>query len=184
MKKALITGVTGQDGSYLAEWLLQHGYEVHGIVRQVPDGDFPYHFHQADLSDPGSLKQVLKNVGPDEIYNLAAMSNDRQSFRMPEYTFNVDGLAALRILEAMRLYSPRAKLFQASSAELFGKVASTPQSETTAFHPRSPYGVAKMYAHWSVINYREAYQLYACNGILFNHESPRRKEAFVSRKIT
>jgi GDPmannose 4,6-dehydratase len=183
MKKALVTGITGQDGSYLAELLHEKGYQVHGIVRRPSQIDQPYLLHQADLGDSWSLKRIIDKVQPDEIYNLAAMSNERQSFEIAEYTLNVDGMAVLRLLEAMRHDCPQARLFQASSSELFGKAAFSPQNENTAFHPRSPYGVAKLFGYWSIINYREAYSLYACNGILFNHESPRRGELFVSRKI-
>lgn len=183
MKKALITGITGQDGSYLAEFLSKKGYEVHGTVRRSVISNNEHILHQADLSDSWSLKRVVEKVQPDEIYNLAALSNERLSIDMAEYAVNVDGLGVLRLLEAIRFCCPNARLFHASSSELFGKAVCTPQNETTPFHPRSPYGVAKLYAYWSIVNYREAYNLYACNGILFNHESPRRGELFVTRKI-
>ena len=190
-KKALITGITGQDGSYLAEFLLKKGYEVSGIVRrsssnnllrltQLPD----LMLHQGDMSDSSSLKRIIDEVKPDEIYNLAAMSHVKTSFDMPEYTADVDGVGVVRLLEAIRHSCPKARFYQASTSELYGKVQENPQSETTPFYPRSPYGVAKLYAYWAVVNYREAYGLYACNGILFNHESPRRGETFVTRKIT
>jgi GDPmannose 4,6-dehydratase len=191
MKRALITGITGQDGSYLAELLLEKGYEVHGIVRRssssnssridhLPD----LLLHQGDLSDGFSLKRIIDQTKPHEVYNLGAMSHVKSSFDMPEYTVDVDGVGVVRMLEALRLCSPETKFYQASTSELFGKVRETPQSETTPFHPRSPYGVAKLYAYWAVVNYREAYGMFACNGILFNHESPRRGETFVTRKIT
>lgn len=190
-KKAIITGVTGQDGSYLAELLLEKGYEVHGLVRRssVLNNQRIQHLHdlclhQGDLSDSVSLKKIIEEVKPDEVYNLAAMSHVKASFEMPEYTADVDGLGVLRMLEALRHSCPKAKFYQASTSELFGKVQETPQTEKTPFYPRSPYGVAKLYAYWAVVNYREAYQMFACNGILFNHESPRRGEAFVTRKIT
>ncbi|MBS0615254.1 MAG: GDP-mannose 4,6-dehydratase [Verrucomicrobia bacterium] len=191
-KKALITGITGQDGSYLAELLLEKGYEVHGLVRRssVSNEERIRHFkdqihlHVGDLADSFSLKRVLELAQPDEIYNLAAMSHVKISFEIPEYTADIDGLGAIRLLEAVRHVCPRAKFYQASTSELYGKVKKTPQNEETPFHPRSPYGVAKLFAYWAVINYREAYNLFACNGILFNHESPRRGENFVSRKIT
>lgn len=198
VKKALITGITGQDGSYLAELLLQNGYAVHGFVRRsstsnlyrishlVQDDSLNDRFflHEGDLSDSSSIKRIVDQVQPDEIYNLAAMSHVKVSFDIPEYTADIDGLGALRFLEAIRGNCPKARFYQASTSELYGKVLEIPQSETTPFHPRSPYGVAKLYAYWAVINYREAYGIYACNGILFNHESPRRGETFVSRKIT
>ena len=192
MKKALITGITGQDGSYLAEALLKKGYSVHGIVRRSssPNLDRILHLegkivlHEGDLSDSVSLKKVIEKVSPDEVYNLAAMSHVQVSFEVPEYTADVDGVAVLRILDAIKTYNPKIRFYQASTSELFGKVREIPQSETTPFYPRSPYGVAKLYAYWIVVNYREAYGMYACNGILFNHESPRRGETFVSRKIT
>lgn len=195
MKKALITGITGQDGSYLAELLLEKGYDVHGLVRrsstsnlhriyQLLDPDREISLHEGDLSDSSSLERLVDTLQPDEIYNLAAMSHVRVSFDIPEYTANIGGIGVLRLLEAVRKNSPHTRFYQASTSELYGKVQQVPQSETTSFYPRSPYGVAKLYAYWAVVNYREAYHLYACNGILFNHESPRRGETFVSRKIT
>ncbi len=194
MKKALITGITGQDGSYLAEFLLERGYTVHGLVRRssspnldrighLASGD-SFFLHEGDLSDSSSLKRIVDLVQPDEVYNLGAMSHVKVSFDVPEYTADIDGVGVLRLLEAIRTSCPQARFYQASTSELYGKVKEIPQSETTPFHPRSPYGVAKLYAYWAVINYREAYGMYACNGILFNHESPRRGETFVSRKIT
>lgn len=196
MKKALVTGITGQDGSYLAELLLEKGYEVHGLVRRSSHANNErllsflsllgtrLFLHEGDLGDTGSLKRIIDLVRPDEVYNLAAMSHVKVSFDVPEYTADVDGIGVLRLLEAIRTSQPEARFYQASTSELYGQVRETPQSETTPFHPRSPYGVAKLYAYWAVINYREAYGMYACNGILFNHESPRRGETFVSRKIT
>lgn len=201
MKKALITGITGQDGAYLAELLLEKGYEVHGIKRrssifntgridhlfQDPhQPDVKLILHYGDLSDSMNITKIIKEVEPDEIYNLGAMSHVKVSFDTPEYTANVDGLGALRIYEAVRLLglSDKTRIYQASTSELYGKVQEVPQTETTPFYPRSPYGVAKLYAYWITTNYREAYDLYACNGILFNHESPKRGETFVSRKIT
>lgn len=201
MKKALITGITGQDGSYLAEFLIGQGYEVHGIKRrassfntqridhiyQDPHSDDPrLVLHYGDLTDSSNLTRILSEVAPDEIYNLGAQSHVGVSFEAPEYTANVDALGTLRLLEAMRFLGmeKRARFYQASTSELFGLVQETPQKETTPFYPRSPYAVAKLYAHWITINYREAYGLYACNGILFNHESPRRGETFVTRKVT
>lgn len=199
MKRALITGVTGQDGSYLAELLLEKGYAVHGMVRRSSLGDvFPrldpilrnplykgrLYLHEGDLADALSLRLIFDRTLPDEVYNLGAMSHVKTSFDVPEYTGNVNGLGTLRILELMRMGYPKVRLYQASTSELFGKVQEIPQRETTPFYPRSPYGVAKMYAYWAVINYREAYNLFASNGILFNHESPRRGENFISRKIT
>lgn len=195
MKKALITGITGQDGSYLAELLLEKGYDVHGLVRrsstsnlhriqQLLDPVQEITLHEGDLSDSSSLERLVDALQPNEIYNLGAMSHVKTSFDVPEYTANVAGVAVLRLLEAVRKNSPHTRFYQASTSELFGKAQQVPQSETTPFYPRSPYGVAKLYAYWAVVNYREAYQLYACNGILFNHESPRRGETFVSRKIT
>ena len=200
-KVALVTGVTGQDGAYLAEFLLQKGYKVHGIKRrssllntqridhiyqdpQVPNKNFVLHY--GDLSDGLNVTRIIQEVQPDEIYNLAAMSHVKVSFETPEYTANVDGLGTLRILEAVRLLKMenKVRIYQASTSELFGKVQEVPQSETTPFYPRSPYGVAKMYAYWITVNYREAYNIFACNGILFNHESPIRGETFVTRKIT
>lgn len=191
MRKALITGITGQDGSYLAELLLEKGYEVHGIVRRsssVNNARIQHlsglHLHEGDMGDGINLERILYKIEPDEIYNLAAMSHVKTSFDIPEYTCDVDGLGVLRLLEAMRKHCPQARFYQASTSELYGKVQEVPQSERTPFYPRSPYGVAKLFAYWSVVNYREAFGLFACNGILFNHESPRRGETFVSRKIT
>jgi len=199
-KVALITGITGQDGSYLAELLLDKGYEVHGIKRRssllntdridhiyedphVSEQRFVLHY--GDLSDSSNLIRILSEVRPDEVYNLGAQSHVAVSFELPEYTADVDGLGCLRLLEAIRFLGlTETRYYQASSSELFGKVVETPQSETTPFYPRSPYGVAKLFAYWITINYREAYDMYACNGILFNHESPKRGETFVTRKIT
>ena len=198
MKKALVTGITGQDGSYLAELLLKLGYEVHGLIRRASTFntqriDHLYkdphvegvklHLHYADLSDSSRLTTLLAQIGPDEIYNLAAQSHVRVSFDEPEYTGNTTGLGSIRLLEAMRQACPQARYYQASSSEMFGSSAA-PQSELTPFSPRSPYGVAKLYSHWITRNYREAYGLFAVSGILFNHESPRRGETFVTRKIT
>lgn len=197
-KRALITGITGQDGSYLAELLLEKGYEVHGIVRRTSTQSLerlqhllsnPKLFqrlimHSADLIDASSIKRVVQKVQPQEIYNLAAMSHVKISFDSPESTFEINGMGTLRLLEAVRLSCPEAKFYQASTSELFGKTREMPQNENTPFHPRSPYAVSKLLAYWSVVNYREAYNLFACNGILFNHESPRRGENFVTRKIT
>jgi GDPmannose 4,6-dehydratase len=201
MKKALITGITGQDGAYLAEFLLKIGYEVHGIKRRsslintqridhlyqdphVPDRNL--HLHYGDLTDSTNLIRIIQEVQPDEIYNLAAMSHVHVSFETPEYTANADGIGTLRILEAVRLLGliDKTKIYQASTSELYGLVQAVPQSETTPFYPRSPYAVAKLYAYWITVNYREAYNMFACNGILFNHESPQRGETFVTRKIT
>ena len=192
MKRALITGITGQDGSYLAEFLLEKGYSVHGIarlsstsnLRRISHLEGKIELYEGDLSDTSSLKRVIEKANPDEVYNLAAMSHVKVSFGMAEYTADIDGVGVLRILEAIKAYNPRIRFYQASTSELFGQVREVPQSESTPFYPRSPYGVAKLYAYWIVVNYREAYGLYACNGILFNHESPRRGESFVSRKIT
>ena len=194
MKIALITGITGQDGSYLAELLLEKGYEVHGIVRRsslinTHRIDHIYDsitLHYGDLTDATNLVRVIQKVQPDEIYNLGAQSHVKVSFEMPEYTADVDGMGTLRILEAVRLLGmvDRVRIYQASTSELYGLVQETPQKETTPFYPRSPYGVAKLYGYWIVRNYREAYGMYACSGILFNHESPRRGETFVTRKIT
>lgn len=193
MKKALITGITGQDGSYLAELLLSKDYAVHGLVRRSSSSNLSriqhllgdsLTLHEGDLGDFSSIKRIVDQVQPDEVYNLAAMSHVKVSFDIPEYTADISGLGALRFLEAIRSSCRKARFYQASTSELYGKVKAIPQSETTPFHPRSPYGVAKLYAYWAVVNYREAYGLYACNGILFNHESPRRGETFVSRKIT
>ena len=192
-KVALITGITGQDGSYLAELLLEKGYDVHGIVRRASlinthriDHIFEkIKLHYGDLTDSTNLVRVIKKVKPDEIYNLGAQSHVKVSFEMPEYTGLVDGLGTLRILEAVRLLGmeEEVRIYQASTSEMFGKVKEIPQTETTPFHPRSPYGFAKVYAYWATKNYREAYDMYACSGILFNHESPRRGETFVTRKI-
>lgn len=201
MKKALITGVTGQDGSYLAELLLQKGYEVHGVKRRAslfntgridhiyedPHVESQrFKLHYGDLSDASNLTRILSEVQPDEVYNLGAQSHVAVSFEAPEYTADVDAMGALRMLEAIRFLGleRKTRFYQASTSELYGKVQETPQSETTPFHPRSPYGVAKLYAFWITVNYRESYGIYACNGILFNHESPRRGETFVTRKIT
>jgi GDPmannose 4,6-dehydratase len=198
-KRALITGITGQDGSYLAELLLSKGYEVHGIIRrsssfntarldefyQDPhEEDRRLVLHYGDLNDASSLNRILRIVNPDEIYNLGAQSHVKVSFDTPEYTGEVTGLGTARLLEAIRELRIRPRIYQASSSEMFGKVLETPQTERTPFYPRSPYGVAKVYAFWMTVNYREAYDLFAVNGILFNHESPRRGETFVSRKIT
>ena len=199
-KVALITGVTGQDGSYLAEFLLEKGYEVHGIKRRASsfntqriDHIFQdphsennnFYLHYGDLADSSNLTRILSEVRPDEVYNLAAQSHVAVSFESPEYTADVDALGTLRLLEAIRFLGLEdTKFYQASTSELYGLVQETPQTETTPFYPRSPYAVAKMYAYWIVVNYREAYGIYACNGILFNHESPRRGETFVTRKIT
>jgi GDPmannose 4,6-dehydratase len=201
MKKALITGITGQDGSYLAELLLQKGYEVHGLKRRASSFnteriDHLYQdphekerrlfLHYGDLTDSTNLIRVVQQIQPDEIYNLAAMSHVAVSFETPEYTANADGLGTLRLLEAIRILGleKKTRFYQASTSELYGLVQEIPQTERTPFYPRSPYGVAKLYGYWIVVNYREAYGLYACNGILFNHESPVRGETFVSRKIT
>lgn len=202
MKKiALITGITGQDGAYLAEFLLQKDYEVHGVKRrssllntdridhlyQDPhEENRNFFLHYGDLTDSTNLIRLIKEIQPDEIYNLAAMSHVSVSFEIPEYTGNTDGLGTLRILEAVRILGmeQKTRIYQASTSELYGKVQEVPQSETTPFYPRSPYAVAKMYAYWITVNYREAYNMYACNGILFNHESPIRGETFVTRKIT
>jgi GDPmannose 4,6-dehydratase len=195
MRKALITGITGQDGSYLAELLLEKGYEVHGLVRRsssfntwridhLPRGS-RLTLHYADLNDFASLQQVLRRTRPDEVYNLGAQSHVRVSFEMPEYTAECTGLGCLRLLEALRAEGmTHARFYQASSSELYGKVVETPQTETTPFHPRSPYAVAKAFAFYTTQNYREAYGMFAVNGILFNHESPRRGENFVTRKVT
>ncbi len=194
MKVALITGITGQDGSYLAELLLEKGYEVHGIVRRASminthRVDHIYEqlkLHYGDLTDSTNLVRVIQQVKPDEIYNLGAQSHVKVSFEMPEYTGQTDGLGTLRVLEAVRLLGmeEKVRIYQASTSELYGKVQEIPQTETTPFYPRSPYGVAKLYGYWIVKNYRESYGMYACSGILFNHESPRRGETFVTRKIT
>jgi len=198
-RRALITGITGQDGSYLAELLLEKGYDVHGVIRRSSsfntgridhlyrdphDPENRLHLHFGDLNDASSLNRLLRNVDPHEIYNLGAQSHVRVSFDTPEYTGEVTALGATRLLEAVRELKIRPRIYQASSSEMFGLVSETPQRETTPFYPRSPYGVAKLYAYWMMVNYREAYELFAVNGILFNHESPRRGETFVSRKIT
>lgn len=200
-KRALITGITGQDGAYLSEFLLEKGYEVHGIKRRSSSFntqriDHLYQdphvenrnlfLHYGDMTDSTNLIRIIQEVQPDEIYNLAAMSHVHVSFETPEYTANVDGLGTLRLLEAIRILGleKKTKIYQASTSELYGKVQEVPQTETTPFYPRSPYGVAKMYAYWITVNYREAYDLFACNGILFNHESPIRGETFVTRKVT
>jgi len=198
-KKALITGITGQDGSYLAELLLEKGYEVHGIIRRASTFntgriDHLYQdphvngvrlfLHYGDIADSTNLIKLLYRLQPDEIYHLAAQSHVRVSFDIPEYTGDVTALGTIRILEAVRETKLKTKFYQASSSEMYGKVQETPQRETTPFYPRSPYGVAKVYSYWATVNYRESYNIFACNGILFNHESPRRNETFVSRKIT
>lgn len=199
VKKALVTGITGQDGSYLAEFLLSQGYEVYGIIRRSssfntaridPIYEDPHVLNSrlrliyGDLNDASSLNKIIRTIRPDEIYNLGAQSHVRVSFDIPEYTGEVSGLGTVRLLEAIRESGLKPKFYQASSSEMFGKIQEIPQRETTPFYPRSPYGVAKVYAYWITVNYREAYNLFACNGILFNHESPRRGETFVSRKIT
>ena len=196
MKKALITGITGQDGSYLAEFLLEKNYEVHGIIRRNSSNNTErirnildnknFHLHYGDITDSSNITYLIKNIDPDEIYNLAAQSHVKISFEMPEYTGEVDALGTLRILEAVRLLGleNKIKIYQASTSELYGKVQEIPQSETTPFYPRSPYGVAKLYGFWITKNYRESYDMFVSNGILFNHESPRRGENFVTRKIT
>ena len=199
MKKALITGITGQDGSYLAELLLEKGYEVHGIIRRSSSfnteridhlyrdphiNDVRMFLHYGDLSDSSNLSRLLEKIQPDEIYNLAAQSHVRVSFDMPEYTADVVGLGTIRILDAIKETQIKTKFYQASTSELYGKVVETPQTEKTPFYPRSPYACAKLYSYWITVNYRESYNMYACNGILFNHESPRRGETFVTKKIT
>ena len=201
MKKALITGITGQDGSYLAEFLLEKGYEVHGMIRRSSlinthridhlykdphYNDVRLFLHYGDLTDSTNIIRLIQQIQPDEIYNLAAMSHVKVFFDTPEYTGNADGLGTLRFLDAIRLLGmeKKTKFYQASTSELYGKVVETPQKETTPFYPRSPYGVAKLYGYWITKNYREAYDIFGCNGILFNHESPRRGETFVTRKIT
>ena len=199
MKKALITGITGQDGSYLAEFLLEKGYEVHGIIRRSSSfntgridhiyrdphqKDVKMFLHYGDLTDSSNIARVLDKVQPDEIYNLGAQSHVRVSFDLPEYTGDTVGLGALRILDVIRDKGMKVKFYQAGSSEMFGKVAETPQKETTPFYPRSPYSCAKVYAHWIGVNYRESYNMFVCNGILFNHESPRRGGTFVTKKIT
>ncbi|WP_297277096.1 GDP-mannose 4,6-dehydratase [uncultured Brachyspira sp.] len=199
MKKALITGITGQDGSYLAELLLEKGYEIHGIIRRSSSfnteridhlykdphiNDVKMFLHYGDLSDSSNLSRLLEKIEPDEIYNLAAQSHVRVSFDMPEYTADVVGLGTIRILDAIKETQIKTKFYQASTSELYGKVVETPQTEKTPFYPRSPYSCAKLYSYWITVNYRESYDMYACNGILFNHESPRRGETFVTKKIT
>ncbi|PLC57437.1 GDP-mannose 4,6-dehydratase [Photobacterium carnosum] len=197
MKKALITGITGQDGSYLAELLLEKGYEVHGLIRRassfntervdaVCNTNKNIHLHYGDLTDSSNLIRLVKEIQPDELYNLGAMSHVAVSFESPEYAADVDAMGTIRLLEAIRIngLEKKTRFYQASTSELFGDVRETPQRETTPFYPRSPYAVAKMYAYWITVNYRESYGMYACNGILFNHESPRRGETFVTRKIT
>src|SRR5438105_3896734 len=201
MKVALITGITGQDGAYLAEFLLKKGYEVHGIKRRSSlfntervdhlykdphEKNVRFTMHYGDLTDSTNIIRIIQEVQPDEIYNLGAMSHVKVSFETPEYTANTDGIGTLRILEAVRLLgmTKKTKIYQASSSELYGLVQEVPQSETTPFYPRSPYAAAKLYAYWIIVNYREAYEMFAANGILFNHESPLRGETFVSRKIT
>jgi GDPmannose 4,6-dehydratase len=200
VKKALLSGITGQDGSYLAELLLDKGYEVHGIIRRSSSFnrgridhlyiqneslmDKRLFLHYGDVTDTSNLNRLLEKISPDEIYNLAAQSHVKVSFDVPEYTAQVDAVGTLRFLDAIRETGVRTRFYQASTSELFGKAREVPQSEGTPFYPRSPYGVAKLYGYWIVINYREAYNLFACNGILFNHESPRRGEGFVTRKVT
>jgi len=201
MKKALITGITGQDGAYLAEFLLKKGYEVHGIKRRSSsfntarvdhlyrdphESDVKFFMHYGDLTDATNLIRIIQALRPDEIYNLAAQSHVKVSFESPEYTANADALGALRLLEAIRMLGleEKTRFYQASTSELYGKAREVPQNENTPFYPRSPYAAAKLYAYWITVNYREAYNIYACNGILFNHESPIRGETFVTRKIT
>jgi GDPmannose 4,6-dehydratase len=198
MKKAIVTGITGQDGSYLAELLLNKGYKVYGIVRrsstfgtdrieqlyQDPHTKPSLKLIYGDLTDGGNLSTILNDIQPDEVYNLGAQSHVRVSFDQPIYTVNVDGLGTLRLLEAVRMMKKPPRFYQASSSEMYGKVVEIPQTEKTPFYPRSPYGCAKVYSFWQTVNYREAYNIFACNGILFNHESPRRGETFVTRKIT
>ena len=199
MKKALISGITGQDGSYLTELLLDKGYEVHGIIRRSSSfntaridhifndpklHDNRFFLHHGDVTDASNINRLLEKIEPDEIYNLAAQSHVKVSFEVPEYTAQVDGVGTLRFIDAIRETGLKTKFYQASTSELFGKAQEIPQSEKTPFYPRSPYGVAKLYGYWIIVNYREAYGIYACNGILFNHESPRRGETFVTRKIT
>ena len=198
-KKALITGITGQDGSYLAELLLEKGYEVHGIIRRSSSfntgriehlyqdfhvNDAKVFLHYGDLADGSALSRLLEKIQPDEIYNLAAQSHVRVSFDIPEYTADVVALGTIRILDAIKETEIKTKFYQASTSELYGKVVETPQTEKTPFYPRSPYACAKLYSYWITVNYRESYDMYACNGILFNHESPRRGETFVTKKIT
>lgn len=198
-KKALITGITGQDGSYLAELLLEKGYEVHGVIRRSSSfntgridhifndpkySGSTFFLHHGDITDTSNINRLLEKIVPDEIYNLAAQSHVKVSFEVPEYTAEVDAIGTLRFLDAIREVGIKTKFYQASTSELYGKVQSIPQDEKTPFYPRSPYGVAKLYGYWIIVNYREAYNIFACNGILFNHESPRRGETFVTRKIT
>lgn len=198
-KRAFITGITGQDGSYLAELLLEKGYEVHGMIRRAStfntgridhlyhdrhEGGVPLYLHYGDLTDSSNLNRLIEEIEPTEIYNLAAQSHVKVSFEVPEYTAEADGIGTLRILDAIKKTGVDCRFYQASTSELFGKVREVPQTETTPFYPRSPYGVAKQYAYWITVNYREAYNLHASNGILFNHESPRRGRTFVTRKIT
>jgi len=199
MKKALITGITGQDGSYLAELLLEKGYEVHGIIRRASTfntsridhlykdphvNNVKMFLHYGDLSDSSNLRTIINKVQPDEIYNLGAQSHVKVSFDTPEYTCDITGLGTLRLLDAIRDVNPKIKFYQASSSEMFGLVQEVPQKETTPFYPRSPYGCAKLFSYWIARNYRESYDMFTCNGILFNHESPRRGETFVTRKVT
>src|SRR6056297_4235924 len=199
MRKALITGITGQDGSYLTELLLEKGYEVHGIIRRAStfntqridhiyqdphEENVRLHLHYGDMTDASNLSRLVEKINPDEIYNLAAQSNVGVSFEMPEYTTDVDGMGTLRLLDAIKESEVNTKFYQASTSELYGKVQEMPQTEKTPFYPRSPYAAAKLYAYWIVRNYREAYNLFAVNGILFNHESPRRGKRFVTRKIS
>lgn len=193
-KIALVTGITGQDGSYLAEFLLEKGYDVHGIIRRASvfntgriehlmNNDKLY-LHHGDLCDSSNIGRLIREVNPSEVYNLGAQSHVQVSFEVPEYTAQVDGIGTIILLDAIKAHNPNIRFYQASTSELYGKVVETPQSETTPFYPRSPYAAAKLYAYWITKNYREAYNLYACNGILFNHESPRRGETFVTKKIT
>lgn len=199
MKKALITGITGQDGSYLAELLLSKGYEVHGIIRRsssfntaridhlykdLHDDDVRLYLHYGDLSDGTGLREIVSKIAPDEVYNLAAQSHVRVSFDAPVYSADVNAIGTMRLLEIIRDVNPDIRFYQASSSEMYGKVRETPQKETTPFHPRSPYACSKVFSYWQTVNYRESYDMYCCNGILFNHESPRRGETFVTRKIT
>jgi GDPmannose 4,6-dehydratase len=192
MKRALITGITGQDGSYLADWLLENDYEVHGMVRRSSTENFErinhirdrIHLHQADLLDQLSIINLITTVEPTEVYNLAALSFVPTSWVQPVLTSEFTAIGVTRMLEAIRLVNPSIRFYQASSSEMFGKVVATPQNETTPFHPRSPYGVAKVYGHWITVNYRESYDMFCCSGILFNHESPRRGREFVTRKVT
>ena len=198
MKRALITGVTGQDGSYLSEFLIEKGYQVHGVVRRSSSFNTSridhlinnkqyknqFNFYHGDITDVSNINHLIEKIAPDEIYNLAAQSHVKVSFDMPDYTAQVDALGTLRVLEAIRASGIRTRFYQASTSELFGLAQETPQKESTPFYPRSPYAVSKLFSYWMIINYREAYNMYACNGILFNHESPRRGKTFVTRKIT